>query len=148
MVHKLTAPWYLTLRNRHFARVRLFNKKITTFDIGTEQMLEFQNPFERTVFFCVNCVVFTFRWGKQPSRSQSVAPLSEWHACKLSMRTQTQPSSMHQSDVKNTSRHQHGYAPQTVVVKLLVHAEKRVDTHCLSLFSAMERKWGKRYPPN
>ena len=32
--------------------------------------------------------------------------------------------------------------------KLLVHAEKRADTQSLSLFSAMERKWGKRYPPN
>jgi hypothetical protein len=39
-------------------RVRLFNKKITTFDIGTEQMLEFQNLFEITVNFCVNCVAF------------------------------------------------------------------------------------------
>ena len=49
-------------------RDRPFNKKITTFDIGTEQMLEFQNLFEITVFFFVNCVVVTFRWEIQPRR--------------------------------------------------------------------------------
>ena len=57
MVNKLAASWYLTLRNRHFVSnfekqtlcVRLFNKKITTFDMGTEQIFEFQNLFEITV---------------------------------------------------------------------------------------------------
>jgi hypothetical protein len=98
-------------------RVRLFENKITTFDIGTEQLLEFQNLLEITASFCVTRIVFTFRLGLWPRRSQSVGPLSKWHAYKFILRTQTQPSGIHQLGVKNTPHLWHRHAATNYVTK-------------------------------
>ena len=98
-------------------RVRLFEKKITTFDIGTKQMLEFQNLLKSTITFCVIHVVCTSKWVLRPRKSQRMVHFSKWHAYKFSLRTQTQPSSMHQLDVKNTPHHRHQHATTNYVKK-------------------------------
>jgi hypothetical protein len=110
-------------------RVRLFEKKITTFDIGTKKMLEFQNVLETTVTFCVTRVVCTCRWTLRPRKSQGVVYFSKWHAYKFSLRTQTQPSSMHQLGVKNTPITDIGTPPQTMLQIGLVSIEKLGSFH-------------------
>ena len=63
-------------------------------------MLVFQSPFGPTVFFCAPRVVLAFRWGLQSTRSQSMVLLSRWRAHKFTLRTQTQPNSIHPTQAR------------------------------------------------
>ena len=80
-------------------------------------MLEFQNLLKSTITFCVIHVVCTSKWALRPRKSQRVVQFSKWHAYKFSLRTQTQPSSMHQLGVKNTPHHRHRHATTNYVTK-------------------------------
>ena len=80
--------------------VRLLERKLQHYDTSTKWMLFFQSPFGPTVFFCAPRVVLVFRWGLQSTRSQSMVLLSKWRVHKFTVRTQTQPNSIHPTQAR------------------------------------------------
>ena len=98
-VHKLTEPWYLTLRNRHcMSDFWKENYNITT--PAPSGCSFFKARSAPLFFFCAPRVVLVFRWGLQSTRSQSMVLLSRWRAHKFTLRTQTQPNSIHPTQAR------------------------------------------------